>query len=174
MKLFIRWGKLAYAAALGAYLIYCAWTPTSWHLIDGANLLIHEAGHLVFSPFGVFPSALGGTILQLAIPLMFALYFWWKLQFVDASLMLVWLGENLNNVSIYIGDAQKQALPLLGGDASNHDWNYILSHVGRLNEAAAISNAASMIAVGLLVFGAASAIYFAIFNRDAPGAILDA
>jgi hypothetical protein len=43
-------------------------------------------------------------------------------------------GESLGNLSVYIGDARKQELPLanlFGGDPI-HDWNYLLGSVDRL------------------------------------------
>jgi len=168
----IRWGKLAYAAILGAYFIYCAWTPLTWHIIDGANLLIHEAGHVVCSIFGDFIRVLGGTIFQLAVPTMFALYFWWKLQLVDACVMLMWLGESTLNVSVYAADAVKQQLPLLSGDTANHDWAYLLSHLDLLDQTAKISGAIRVLGIAILILGIAGALYRSIFNRDAPGKLL--
>ncbi|MGL1102660.1 hypothetical protein ACSTLM_00430, partial [Vibrio parahaemolyticus] len=31
--------------------------------------------------------------------------------------------------AIYMADAKKQALPLLGGDGTVHDWNYLLGQL---------------------------------------------
>ena len=38
-----------------------------WHLV---NLPFHEAGHLIFRPFGRFMTSLGGSLSQLIIPLL--------------------------------------------------------------------------------------------------------
>lgn len=39
---------------------------------------------------------------------------------------------SLINVSIYAGDAILMQLPLLGGEAVNHDWNYLLGSMNAL------------------------------------------
>jgi hypothetical protein len=169
MKVFlVRWGKLLYAVLFAAYFIYCARTPYAWHIIDGANLLIHEAGHILFLPFGEFVSVLGGSILQLAVPAVFAISFFWNLQFVDMCVMLLWLGESLVNVSIYAGDAVAHRLPLLSNDPAGHDWTYIFSHLNLLGQTDAISNMMNIAGIALLAIGAFGALYFSIFNRDAP------
>jgi hypothetical protein len=43
-----------------------------------------------------------------------------------AQVGLLWLGQNLINISVYAADARAQALPLLGGNKVYHDWTYIL------------------------------------------------
>jgi len=43
---------------------------------------------------------------------------------------MLWVGQNIINVSVYVGDALLQQLPLLGGDGALHDWNYLLNSVG--------------------------------------------
>ena len=53
--------------------------------------------------------------------------------------MLFLIGESLLNVSVYAGDAVLMQLPLLGGDDSIHDWNYLLDQLGLLNHASLIS-----------------------------------
>ena len=40
-----------------------------YHFVDGANLLFHEAGHLILRPFGDWLQFLGGTLGQLAFPI---------------------------------------------------------------------------------------------------------
>ena len=48
--------------------------------------------------------------------------------------MLAWAAESLNNVSVYIYDATRMVLPLLGDDGSGagHDWHNILARLGLL------------------------------------------
>jgi hypothetical protein len=57
-----------------------------------------------------------------------------------------------------MADAKKRALPLLGGDPTGHDWNYLLGHLGLLNWAQALGRLTFglgiviiMIALGILV-----------------------
>ena len=37
-------------------------------ILDGANLIFHEAGHILFLFFGESLQALGGSLIQVAIP----------------------------------------------------------------------------------------------------------
>jgi hypothetical protein len=47
-------------------------------------------------------------------------------------MVLLWVGQSTLNVSVYAADAVKMELPLLGGDAVTHDWNYLLEEAGLL------------------------------------------
>ena len=121
-----RW-RVVLACLAGLYFLWCAWDPAQWHLIDGVNLLIHEAGHFLFTPFGEFLMIAGGSLLQVIMPAAFVLYFYYNRASYSAALVLFWVGESALNVSVYAGDAVKMDLPLLGGQDSVHDWNYMLS-----------------------------------------------
>ncbi len=103
-----------------------------WGILDGANLIFHEAGHILFSPFGDFMQYLGGSLMQVAIPVTCAVYFWLHEQRGSAAVALFWAGESLTNVAIYVADARRMELPLIGGD---HDWNYLLDRLNLLNQA---------------------------------------
>lgn len=131
--------KLAGYVLCCAYFLSAALHPYDWHLIDGANLIIHEAGHVIFSPFGSFLNILGGSLLQILIPAMFTAYFWRQKFLISTSVMMLWLGQSIINTSIYIGDAVLTRLPLLGGDTTMHDWNNLLSMIHLLPHATAIS-----------------------------------
>ncbi|MDA2937248.1 hypothetical protein MYX75_03165 [Acidobacteria bacterium AH-259-A15] len=99
--------------------------------LDHVNLAFHEGGHVLFSLFGRFLMMLGGTITQLAIPIACAIHFRRsKSQPLGFQLALFWTGENLLNVSIYIADARRRVLPLVG--AGEHDWAYLLGRIGLL------------------------------------------
>jgi hypothetical protein len=100
--------------------------------MHSVNLVFHEAGHLIFSPFGRFMTILGGSLNQLLVPLlvMFALLIKNRDPF-GASLGLWWLGQSFKDLAPYIFDARALSLPLLGGiiGAENpdvHDWRNIL------------------------------------------------
>lgn len=54
------------------------------------------------------------------------------------AVALFWTGESVTDVAIYVEDAKKRALPLLGGDLASHDWNYLLGQLGLLNWAPAL------------------------------------
>jgi hypothetical protein len=124
--------KLIFACIAGLYFLWCAWNPYEWHLIDGVNLLIHEAGHLFFRPLGEFMMIAGGSLFQVMMPAIFVGYFVWQKNYYSAAMVLFWVGESILNVSVYAGDSLALQLPLLGGQDSIHDWNYMLGHLGML------------------------------------------
>jgi hypothetical protein len=133
--------KTVAALLAGAYFLWCAYDPFQWHLIDGVNLVIHEAGHIVFMPLGEFIMIAGGSLFQVIMPALFASYFFYQRQPYSAAFVLFWVGESLLNVSVYAGDAVAMQLPLLGGQDSLHDWNYLLDRTGLLGSTSAIAGA---------------------------------
>ncbi len=126
--------------------LYVLWLMFDYryHFLDGANLFVHEAGHVVFGMFGELASVLGGTLLQLLFPLLFAYYFWNRGQRFEAALCGVWFGESGMYTARYITDAQTQELPLLGGGI--HDWNWILDRAGMLEWSQALGLVVHMLA----------------------------
>ncbi len=102
-------------------------------LIDNADLVIHEAGHLVFMIFGKFIYTLGGTLMQIILPSLIAFYFFKNNYRTGVQIALLWLGQNLINISVYAADASARRLHLLGGNKVYHDWHYILSSLNILN-----------------------------------------
>ncbi len=104
------------------------------HLI---TLPFHEAGHLIFSPFGRFMMILGGSLGQVLMPLICLGAF--LIQTRDpfgASVALWWTAESLMDVAPYINDARDMELMLLGGvtgkETDGHDWNNLLTMLGWL------------------------------------------
>jgi len=112
-------GFLTIKIILGADFIFV-------HYID---LIFHEAGHMIFMFFGEFIQFLGGTMMQLLVPIICGITFLRQKDYFAATIMLWWLGENLWDVSIYISDARAQALQLIGGE---HDWHYLLGELNLL------------------------------------------
>lgn len=111
-------------------MIYFFLNIGNYLLIDYLNLLIHEGGHGIFKIFGKYIHALGGTLMQIIIPSMFIVFYFIKKQKFGAQIFLVWLGQNLFNISVYAADARAHKLPLLGGNKVYHDWTYLLNTVG--------------------------------------------
>jgi len=104
------------------------------HLI---NLPFHEAGHLLFMPFGRFMMFLGGSLGQVLMPLICLGTFLVKTRDpFGASVALWWTAESLMDLAPYIDDARALDLLLLGGvtgkETDGHDWNNILSTLGLL------------------------------------------
>ncbi len=150
--------KLGFAVAVAAYFLWAAAHPDSWRLIDVVNLVIHEAGHVVFRPFGELLAIAGGSLFQVIVPAVFAGYFYLNGKPYSCALVLFWTGESLLNVSVYAADSVRMQLPLLGGDNSIHDWNYMLDHLGLLRQTAGIAFVIRALGTLLIVFAAIWAI----------------
>jgi hypothetical protein len=98
------------------------------HLV---HLPFHEAGHVLLMPFGRFLSVLGGSLFQVAIPLLCGAVFLLKNRDpFAASVTVWWAGQSLMDLAPYIADARALSLPLLGGrtgaEVEGHDWEYLL------------------------------------------------
>ena len=101
-------------------------------------LIFHEAGHVVFRLFGEWVMVLGGTLGQLTIPAILgsALLIRNRDPF-GASLGLWLFGVSLLDVSAYMYDALHPQLMLLSGmtgEDGGHDWIYLFSSTGLLQE----------------------------------------
>lgn len=144
-----NWKRLSVAVAASICFWYYAMTPTDWHFLDGVNLIIHEAGHIIFIPLGHFLNILGGSLMQILIPCVFSAYFFVHRQYFSASLLLFWIGQNVINVSLYASDSIVMQLPLIGGDNVIHDWNEILSMLHILRHAYGIGH--TMYGIGTLI-----------------------
>ncbi|MFI5237861.1 MAG: hypothetical protein ACHQLA_07985, partial [Ignavibacteriales bacterium] len=94
--------------------------------------VIHEAGHFFFMLFGKFIYTLGGTLMQIILPSIIAIYFFRNEYRTGVQVGLLWLAQNFINISVYSADAQARKLPLLGGNKVYHDWHYLLSEIGIL------------------------------------------
>ncbi|MAG33676.1 MAG: hypothetical protein CL908_22590 [Deltaproteobacteria bacterium] len=132
-------------------LAYVGWLAFAYeyHFLDGVNLLFHEAGHLFLSFLGPTLHFLGGTIGQLFFPVACAVHFLQAGKHFEAWLMGVWLAESLMNTARYLGDAEAQSLPLIGGHI--HDWNWLLTRWGVLSSCESIAISLHLSAVGLAV-----------------------
>jgi hypothetical protein len=108
--------------------------PARGCFLDSVNLPFHEAGHLFLAPFGSTLQYLGGTLGQLAVPILLAGYFLLvgPTRPLGAAVCAWWVGENLLNISVYMADARDLALPLVGG--GDHDWNELFYRFGLLGE----------------------------------------
>jgi hypothetical protein len=163
-KLTFQWIVAALVVGLLAWLTYsrAGWTP--W--LSNVDLGVHELGHMLafWAPELLLQAA--GSFLQVAVPLGFGGYFWWRRDRFAVVLMLAWAAESLNNVSVYVYDATRMVLPLLGDDGSGvgHDWRNILSRLGLLRNTDGIAYTVRSLsillfvaAIGLVVWGWAKA-----------------
>lgn len=124
------------AVFYGLFLLYAARDRTGFLLIDNVNLIVHEAGHLLFSWLGNTMSLWGGTILQWMVPLLLAMYFFVNRNAVAYAFCLFFFFENWLYTATYMADARAQVLPLLvvgDPEQGGHDWFRIFYSVGLLN-----------------------------------------
>ena len=133
-------------------MIYLILHRGEYGIIDNADLVIHEAGHFFFMFFGKFIYTLGGTLMQIILPSIIAWYFFRNYYKTGVQFSLLWLGQNLINISVYAADAKAKSLPLLGGDKVYHDWNYLLGQLNLLNYDAEVGYV--FVGLAVLVFGA--------------------
>lgn len=101
----------------------------TWWFIQNVNLIFHEAGHIIFGLLGNFIGLIGGTLMEILIPITVTLYFAGTRQFFSAAFGCWWLSTALLSISIYAADAQERTLPLLGGNHVLHDWYNILTRL---------------------------------------------
>lgn len=118
--------------------------------IHGANLIFHEAGHIIFMMFGPFMHIFGGSFNQILIPAIISGYFFMTGQRFSSAITLAWVGENFWDVSIYVKDASAMELPLLGGEGVLHDWNTLLEDLGLLQLDQLIGNL--FFAIGSIIY----------------------
>ncbi|MES1254798.1 MAG: hypothetical protein ABUS56_04270 [Acidobacteriota bacterium] len=145
-------------------LLLAAWTTTlvggvNAERVNGSflhlpNLVFHEAGHILFIPFGRFMTVLGGSLTQVLVPLVCAAAFLWQTRDpFGAAVAVWWAGENLLDVAPYINDARDLQLMLVGGhtgaEVEGHDWEYLLNTLGVAHLDHTI--AASVQAIGVFI-----------------------
>jgi len=107
------------------FLLYAALNRSNFLFLDYANLMIHEAGHPLLSPFGFTLMILGGTLAELIVPLVCAAYFFFRRESTGVAFCLFWFFENFLYVGTYMVDARTLALPLVG--SGEHDWEILFT-----------------------------------------------
>lgn len=157
--------KIFGVVLLGLYFLYVINNPQDFHFINGVNLMIHEAGHTLFMVFGEFIYFLGGSLLQIVIPLIFATYFFLKRDIYACGIITMWVGQNIVEVARYAGDAIVMQIPLLGGENSIHDWNWILSTTNTLKYTSIIGSTFYGLGVCVLFSGIVIAFVY-IFRKQ--------
>jgi hypothetical protein len=102
-------------------------TRETWWFIQNVNLIFHEAGHIIFMFFGETLAILGGSLLEILIPVAVTLHFIFSKQYFSAAFSSWWTATALLSVSIYASDARERLLPLITNDTNTHDWFNLLS-----------------------------------------------
>ncbi len=139
------------------------WIP----ILDSANLAFHEAGHPLFGLLSDRITVYGGTAMQLLIPAACAWEFYRQERRWGFYVSLLWIAENLLNISHYLADARAHRLPLVGDLDPEffHDWTEILSRWGLLNQDTVLAWLVRFGAVALMVWTVKQAWLFSAENR---------
>jgi hypothetical protein len=149
-----RYARIAFVVVL-ALLAWSAFHDEygTVPLLGDVDTAVHEFGHMLFMPFGIAILGrtmviLGGSLTQVAFPLVFAGYFLYqrpeKQRDVFAAMVCVWWSAmNLLSVAIYCADSRAGRLMLLDGltgqESDGHDWYNLLDGWGLLEHDMAIA-----------------------------------
>ncbi len=122
-----------------AFTGICAWfvfrvgqRPPGLTYMDVA---VHEIGHVLFRPFGELTMLVMGSGTQVLFPLALAAFFLGvRRDPLTGAVLLAWAGEASGDAAIYVADAPRGELPLLGGSGEG-DWTRILGpeHLSRMH-----------------------------------------
>lgn len=155
-----EWLPSVIVFSLGIYFI----STREYSLIDHFHLIVHEAGHMIFGFFGQVIMVLGGTLMQLIIPLLLMIYAYMSNSRTFFQFMLLLEGHSFINVSIYAGDAQRLQLRLFGPPGVKHDWNWLLTHFGIIEYTDYVSFFFLLLAGVCVAAATAAPLYFRRFN----------
>lgn len=133
------WIKLAFLIALSVYSLQFFTSDINQQVMNSfmhwPNLIFHEAGHVIFMPFGEFITILWWSLGQCLMPLIVTLVFIFQEHApYSAAFWLWWLGQNFTDVALYVSDASTRSLPLIGGMSEEaHDWGNLLTMMNLLS-----------------------------------------
>ena len=143
-----RWWRIV----LLLLLVWVYWDQVSsrWghdNLLREANLIIHEAGHELWTWAGDFMRIAGGCLMQCLFPILAGVELWLvQKDYYAVGLCMGWLAENLINVATYASTARSldiRGYACLSGEITNmadsHDWHQLLLQTGLLAQDQAIA-----------------------------------
>src|SRR6266480_76281 len=110
---------IAWLGFYALFLLYAFADRSGFLIVDYVNLIIHEGGHFFFSWFGNTIMILGGTIGELLVPLLCAIYFFCQRETTGFAFSTYCLFENFPYIGTYMADARIAALPLVGSEESD-------------------------------------------------------
>lgn len=156
-RVYARTALLAVLAYFGVRFI--GMDVPSWEIsrtfMHNCLLPFHEFGHLLFMPLGEFMTLLGGSLFQVALPLLLLAFFLVRNRDTfAASAMSWWSAVSVLDVAPYIYDAKAPQHVLLTGrtgDTGAHDFIDVLGILGVLDRAQPIGYAVHRIGAVMLV-----------------------
>jgi hypothetical protein len=125
-----RLAGIAWLCFYALFLLYAFFDRSGFLILDYVNLLIHEGGHFFFSWFGNTIMIVGGTLGELLVPLLCAIYFFWQRETTGFAFSIFWFFENFPYIGAYMADARTASLPLVGSEES--DWTILFTQWGLL------------------------------------------
>ncbi len=137
------------AGRIALWIAFVAWGWRLWtmdirtgeiggSIMHAINLVFHEAGHVVFWPFGDFLHVAGGTLGQWLMPVVALVALHRHGDNFGASIALWWLAVSVVDAAPYAYDALHPQLVLLGGgtgEEGGHDWVEMLGDLRLLSRA---------------------------------------
>ena len=177
--------RLAFAALL-AWLTWIAFHDAYGNvpIVSDVSTAIHELGHMLFMPFGIpilggTMVILGGSLTEVAFPLLFVGYFLRKREdgrrrdVFAAMVCLWWSAIGLLATAIYCADSRAGKLMLLDGltgqESDGHDWYNLLDRWGLLEHDTQIGRWMRMIAWLMCVGSLGVAVWSALQQRHEQG-----
>ena len=175
--------------AFAAFLTWLTWG--AFHdaygnvpIVSDVSTAIHEFGHMLFMPFGIpilgrTMVILGGSLTEVAFPLLFVGYFLRKRvdggrrDVFAAMVCLWWSAIGLLATAIYCADSRAGKLMLLDGltgqESEGHDWYNLLDRWGLLEHDTQIARWMRAIAFIMCVASIAVAFWSALLlPREQP------
>ncbi len=130
------WARLVLLLYLAYAGVQHMLDPMYRSLFGGITLMFHEMGHLIFAGMGNTMMLLGGSIMQVLVPLFAAVYLLLRQgDYFGFAVGGSWLAFAEWELALYIWDAAREELPLVGfGDDVQHDWGTLLTQWGWLNQ----------------------------------------
>ena len=169
-----NWTRLALVVGLAIWTVQFARTPIGTDALNSflhlPDLVFHEAGHMIFLPFGRFMTVLGGSLLQCLVPIVAAIAFVRQEEPFGAAIGAWWAGQNLVDLAPYIADAQSLRIVLLGGrtgaEVEGHDWEFILNQLGISHYAHPLGYSAHAIGIVIMIGALAYATLLVLRNSE--------
>ena len=156
-----RWWRIALLLVLAREWFKYLSDPLYSGWFSALTLGLHEGGHVLFRPFGEWLMVAGGSITQVAAPIISAVLFFRRPDFFAISVCGGWLSSALFDMATYMADATTLQLDVvtIGGSEplTPNDWRYLLDSAGLLlwdqRLAHALRIAASVVMLVSLAYG---------------------
>jgi hypothetical protein len=148
----VWWWRAVLLLALGWDGLRHFRDPDAGGLFAGITFGVHEFGHLFFAFAGEFMGVLGGSLMQLLIPIGTGWLMYYYDDYFGIAGAGAWLSSSLFDLARYIGDARALELDLVGfGDNPQHDWAWLLGRMGALSQDTRIAGLTRFLGVAVLV-----------------------